>query len=415
MTDLTANSTRRDIKVIALIGIGHGISHFCQLVLAPLFPLLKNAFGVGYTELGLMVTLYYAMSGLAQTPSGFLVDRFGARKVLLGGLGLSAASLGLVGLAPGYWLALPLVVLAGLGNSVFHPADYAILSHTINHRRMARAYGIHTVSGNLGWAAAPPVMLALSALLGWRGALIAVGLAGLAIVLLFARQSRGLADHRQVRAGTRTTGAIPRRTAFLAILTSPAILLCFGYFALISIALTGTQNFMPSALNALYQIPLDTAGAALTFFLLGGALGILVGGILADRTARHDIIVACGLFIAAALVLTVGFVALPGLLLMAMTGGAGFASGITSPSRDMLARAATPPGSTGKVFGFIYSGLDLGSALAPAILGLLLDRGAPHMVFVLSAVALTLAITTAFGLRLSTGAPAPSARTTPAE
>ncbi len=212
MTDVTAGTLRRDVKIISLVSTAHGFSHFFQLVLPPLFPFMTDAFGIGFGEAGVLMLLFYATSGLAQTPSGFLVDRFGARNVLLGGLTLGATSIGLVGLAPSFWAVMPLAVLAGLGNSVFHPADYSILTHTVSHPRMARAYGVHTLAGNIGWTAAPVTVLTLSHFLGWRGALLAVGCLGIAVVLLLASQSGILLDERHRRAAPRSTASTtPRR------------------------------------------------------------------------------------------------------------------------------------------------------------------------------------------------------------
>jgi FSR family fosmidomycin resistance protein-like MFS transporter len=414
MTDITADSTRRDVKVIALVATAHGCSHFYQLVLPPLFPFITVSLGIGFEEAGLLIACFYAASGLAQTPSGFLVDRFGARRVLLGGLGLAATSVTLMSLMPSFLAAIPLVVLAGLGNSVFHPADYSILSQTVSKSRMARAYGVHTLSGNIGWAAAPVTVLSLASVLGWRGALAVTGISGLVIVLLLATQSGVLASERVPR-NAAPASAKTLSASTLAVLASPPILLCFAYFALLSVSLTGNQTFMPAALNQLYGISLGTAGAALSAYLLAGSLGILAGGVAADRSRRHEGIVAVGLLVAAAIMLVIGFVRLPDPAIIAMVALAGFASGSTTPSRDMLVRAATPAGATGKVFGFVYSGLDLGAAVTPPVLGLFLDRGEPRMVFVLAAVALTLTIGTALRLGKSRASRAPHVGPAPAE
>jgi MFS family permease len=414
MTDITAGALRRDVKIISLVSTAHGFSHFFQLVLPPLFPFMTDAFGIGFGEAGVLMLLFYATSGLAQTPAGFLVDRFGARNVLLGGLALSATSIGLIGLAPSFWAVLPLAALAGLGNSVFHPADYSILTHTVSHPRMARAYGVHTLAGNIGWTVAPVTVLMLSHFLGWRGALVAVGCLGIGVVLLLASQSGILLDERHRRAAPRTATTAPP-VSYLALLASTPILLCFAYFVLLSVALIGNQTFMPAALNRLYGISLESGNAALTAYLLAGSVGILAGGILADRTRRHERIVALGLLVAAGFVLAVGTVALPDIVIVVFVALAGFMTGTTTPSRDMLVRSATPPGATGKVFGFVYSGLDLGSALTPPMLGFFLDQGQPRLVFVLSAAALALTVLTAFGLSSKARPAAARASAAPAE
>jgi MFS transporter, FSR family, fosmidomycin resistance protein len=414
MTDIAASGIRRDVKVIALVATAHGCSHFYQLVLPPLFPFITQSLGIGFEEAGLLIACFYAASGLAQTPSGFLVDRFGARRVLLCGLALAAATVAVMSLMQSFWMAIPLVVLAGLGNSVFHPADYSILSHTISKSRMARAYGVHTLSGNIGWAAAPVTMLGLAGVVGWRGALAIAGVVGLAVVLFLASQSAVLASGRVARAAPSAGPSKTLSASTLALLASPPILLCFAYFVLLSVSLTGNQTFMPAALNQLYGTSLETAGAALSAYLLAGSLGVLAGGIAADRTTRHEGIVALGLLAAAAMLLTVGFVALPDPAIVGAVALAGFASGTTTPSRDMLVRGATPVGATGKVFGFVYSGLDLGAAVTPPVLGFFLDRGEPRMVFVLAAASLALTIATAIRVgkaraqRLARAEPAPA-------
>jgi MFS family permease len=299
-------------------------------------------------------------------------------------------------------------MLAGLGNSVFHPADYAILTHTVNPTRMARAYGAHTLSGNIGWTAAPVTMLGLASALGWRAALAAAGVLGIAVVLAYAGRSSVLHVERMARKPAAATSD-GRRIPYLALLAAPAILLCFAYFVLLSVALVGNQTFMPTALYKLYGTPLATANLALTMYLLAGSLGVLAGGIAADRYRRHERIVALGLLLAAALMITIGAVTLPDPAIVACVALAGFASGMTTPSRDMLVRGAAPAGATGKVFGFVYSGLDLGSAVTPPVLGWFLDRGAPQMVFVLSAVALVLTVATVLGLKRNMNARAAAA------
>jgi FSR family fosmidomycin resistance protein-like MFS transporter len=398
-------AARRPYKVIGLIGIAHTFSHFFQLALPPLFPLLRSSFGVGYAELGVLTTLFYLASGLSQTPAGFLVDRFGARRVLFCGLALEAGAILLCGLAPGYWTLMPLMVLAGMGNSVFHPADYSILTASVERSRLGRAYGIHTLGGNIGWALAPMTMLALATLLSWRIALVIAGLAGLAVLGVLLANAPTLHDGRRTARehGSRPAGSVA------AVFTSTPILLCFSYFVLLSIAQVDLQNFLPATLAALRGTDLAAANAALTSLLLGSSLGILAGSFAADRGVRHDLVVAGGLVVAAALVLVVAATPLAAPQLIGVLALAGFAMGATTPSRDMLVRGATPAGATGRVFGFVYSGLDAGAAVAPTAVGLMLDRGQPAAALWFSAAALLLAVLTATSLRRRSHAPAAAA------
>ncbi len=389
-----------DMQVMALIGVAHGISHFFQLVLPSLFPLLKDDFQVSYTELGAVMTVFYVTSGLLQTPAGFLVDRIGARAVLLGGLGIYCAAIALYGLAPSFWLLFPCAMLAGIGNSVFHPADYSILNASVRQNRLGRAYGSHTLGGNLGWAAAPPLMAGAALLIGWRGALLLAATLGVIVLGLLLLSRQRLADdmggRQRAEAGKAATPAT------MAPLLSLPVVMCFGYFLLLATGLVAIQNFLPATLEALHGTPLSLATTALTGFLLGASFGVVVGGALADRGVAPGRIVVGGLFGAAALAVLVSQLNLPALLLVAAIAGAGFLQGATTPSRDLIVRGAAPKGASGRVFGFVYSGLDAGSALAPVLIGLLLDHGRPDRVLLLVAVMFLLTTLTLFGIRRNT-------------
>lgn len=400
MFDSTARSAfRSDVRVIGVIGVAHFFSHFFQLVLPPLFPLLKTVFGVTYVALGLTMSVFFGASGIGQTLSGLLVDRVGAHRVLMGGMALFAGSIALAGLVPSYWMLLPVALLAGLGNSVFHPADYSILNALVHPRRIGRGYSVHAISGNLGWAVAPTVVFTLTASFGWRPALVTVGGIGLAMVAVLATQGGAFAT---ARGGARGKGATDVRLLF----TAP-ILAAFAYFALIATALIGVQTFGVTGLMRVYETPMAMATAALTAFLLGSATGILAGGFLADRTQRHDVIAVSGLIGTAALmmVLATGSVAIS--LLPVILAVAGFCQGVTGPSRDMLVRAATPPGASGRVFGFVYSGLDLGSCLVPLAFGWILDHGDPRVLFLAVGVLMLCTVGTVVQVRRS-AQPAPA-------
>jgi MFS family permease len=359
-------------------------------VLPPIFPLLKEAFGVGYAELSIVMTLMYATSGLMQTPAGILVDRFGAARVLIGGLGLYSAAVVLFGFAPNLWVLAVLAVIAGLGNCVFHPSDYAILSARVEATRLGRAYGIHNLGGSLGWAAAPIAVLTLTSLFGWRVALCILGGLGLLLTLYLVVHAAALRTDKRMRGSSETVTISPQM--FL----SQPILVCFGYFTLLAVATVALQVFLPSSLVSGFGFSFAVANSALTSFLVGSALGMFAGGIIADRFGRPELVVAAGLFTAAMVSLSIGVLAVPVAVLMLCIAVAGLAWGCTTPSRDMLVRSATPAGVTGTVFGFVYSGLDLGSAVTPPFLGFLLDHHLPRLIFVFTAGILFLAIGTAF-------------------
>jgi MFS transporter, FSR family, fosmidomycin resistance protein len=389
----------RDLSVMTLVGGAHGLSHFLQLTLPPLFPLLREEFGVGYLALGALMSLFYAVSGVGQTASGFIVDRVGARPVLLGGMGLFAAAIALVGLAPSFRGLVPLLVLAGVGNSVFHPADYAILTVSVTPRRLGRAYSIHSVAGALGWALAPVVVVSLSAVVGWRGALVVVGGLALGVTALLAVQGTALAHGPAGRSGAPEAAGAGAVGRSLRLLLNAPILAAFAYFTLLAAGLIGVQTFSVAAMAAIYDAPLVLATGALTGFLLGSAAGVLAGGVLADRTRRHDVVAAIGLGLGALGMALVATGAPAPWLLTALMAAAGCCVGVTSPSRDMLVRAVTPPGGSGKVFGFVYSGLDLGQSATPLVFGWLLDHGQPRAVFFVVALFLLLTMATVVQVR----------------
>lgn len=388
MSDIAAELPRQDARVISVVGIAHGASHFYHLVLPPLFPVLKDALGVSYTELGLVMAVFFFVSGVAQVAAGFVVDSFGPERVLPAGVAIIALAAVLSGLVPSYWFLLPIAVLAGIGNAVFHPADYAILTARVTPSRIARAYSVHTILGTLGWAAAPVTMIVLAERFGWRGAVIAVGCLGLVLAAFLAL------EHRQLRAPVHQPLGRGGITQWRLLLAAP-IVACFVYFTLLSIAQGGTQNFLPTLLPLVQNVSYPLAATATTLYLIGGAFGALAGGVIADATPSHERVVGLGLFGAGVLTVVIGFCVMTTPLMLAAVSLTGFLTGMTTPSRDMLVRAATPAGSTGKVFGFVYSGLDLGSVLAPLAIGVMLDRGEPQLAFAFMAVALCVTIASA--------------------
>lgn len=393
MTAATA-APGRDLQVIGLVGLAHLGSHFFHLVLPPLFPFLRPAFEASYVELGLLLTVFFVTSGLAQTPAGFLVDRVGAVRVLAGGLALLGLGALWAALAPSYLLLLPAAVLLGLGNSVFHPSDYAILGHRVSPERMARAFSVHTVGGTLGWALAPVVMAGIASQAGWRVALLVAAAFGLGLAaLVFAnRAALETPAHRPHATGVRPS-------LDLQVLASRPVLLCFTFFALQAVGVIALQGFMPLALDKLWGLQIVPATTTITAFMAGSALGTLGGGVLADRTGSRHGIIGVGLGLAALLILLPGLLDLPLALLWLVVGMAGALHGMTTPSRDLLVRSAAPPGSSGKVFGFVYSGLDLGATVGPAAAGWLLDGGRPEGLFLMVSVATLLSIVAATSVR----------------
>ena len=388
-----AESFRRDARVIGVVSLAHGVSHFLQLALPPLFPLLRTEFDVSWTLLGFVAGVFYVASGIVQFVAGFLVDRLGARPVLLGGMALLVCGTVAASLAPNPWWLFPCAAIMGAGNGVFHPSDFAILNANVTARRLGHAYSTHGVGGNLGYALAPIVSFGIGAVFGWRIALAGMGLVGLIVLGVLASQRRILTSHRAADAHLHTLkGSVD-------LFLQPAILLCFGYFVFQTAAAVGLQTFLPSALNTGLAIPLVVATSAVTAYLLGGTAGIVVGGFLAVRTTRHDRVAATGLLIGAALLALVAANAVPPPWIVPMFVVVGLFIGATGPSRDLIVRNATPKGAAGRVYGFVYSGLDLGAMLGPVWFGLMLDHGLAREVFFVIGALFVVAIATVVQVR----------------
>jgi MFS family permease len=385
----TADALRRDVKVIGLVGVAHGLSHFFQIATAVLFPLIKDDLGVSYAALGATVGLYYTVSAICQTLAGFAVDRFGARRVLFAGLGMAIAGAALASLAQNYAMLLAAAVVGGVGNSVFHPVDFTILNARVTKHRLGYAFSWHGIAGYLGFAAAPAYGIAMATAFDWRAALLGAAAIGLAVTALLAVQG-GELQAAPARAHPGAPGA-------RALVQAP-VLLCFGYFVMLGVAFIAMQSFGISAMVQLYGTSVALASAALTANLIGAAVGVFAGGFIAVRTARHDLVAVGGMAASALLVLLLAAAWLPAAALPLLLGVSGFAAGVVNPSRDLLVRAATPAGATGKVYGFVYSGLDAGSIAAPVVFGWLLDRGAPAGVFYAVVGVLALSILTVLRL-----------------
>jgi MFS family permease len=392
---LPPQSFRHDARVIGLVGVAHGLSHFFQLTLPPLFPLLRAEFDASWALLGALIGTFYAASSVVQFIAGFWVDRFGARPVLLGGMTLVAGATVLAAFAPSVGWLFPAMVIMGAGNGVFHPADFAILNANVAPRRLGHAYSTHGIFGNLGYAAAPIATFGIASLIGWRGALAAVGIVGIVVVGVLMTQREYLNSQRAPDAkGQTIMGSV-------ALFRQAAILTCFAYFVIQTTASIGLQTFTPSALNAGFGVALALANSAVTAYLLGGTAGIFVGGFLAARTDRHDRVAATGLLAAALLAALIATgPSLP--LLLPMFAAIGFALGATGPSRDLIVRNATPKGASGRIYGFVYSGLDIGSMLGPVWFGVMLDHGLAPQMFVVVAVLLLIAIMAVIQVRRAT-------------
>jgi FSR family fosmidomycin resistance protein-like MFS transporter len=397
--------------VISLIGLAHGTSHFFHMMLPPLFPWLMAEFSLSFTEAGFLMTVFFVVSGIGQALAGFAVDRIGARPVLLFGLGTLALS-GLVLAAAGnYAMLLAAAAVAGVGNSIFHPADFTLLNRTVSPTRLGHAFSVHGLTGNLGWAAGSLVMTGIAASSTWRTAATAAALLGAIVFIALLLRRRALAD--VAIAAVAASDRAGQRSGSLAFLGSGAVWLCFAFFLLTTGAFGVLQNYAPAILNNVYGLALPIASLGLTAYLLGSAAGMLAGGFIGGRLEDSDAVIAPALTVSALTALLLASGQTPAFAVLPLMALIGFGVGVAGPSRDLLVRRAATAqfGATayGRVYGFVYSGLDLGLALSPIAFGPMLDAGryaAPLFgVAALQVAALLLAIVVGNGTRRLRAAP----------
>jgi len=375
---------RRDWQIILLIGVVHASSHFFQLVLPSLYVALGREFKLDFAQLGLLVSMFYVVSGLGQASSGFVVDRVGARPVLWFGLACFVAAGLLIGSATGYPMLVLAALIGGIGNSVFHPADYSIMNHRVSPARLGHAFSTHGLTGNLGWALTPVFINTITALANWRVAAFSAA-ALVAAVLALSVLGRHLlgdpAGPSDAESGPRAARARAQESAWqtlLALLARPALWGAFLFFAFSSVALSSVQNYTIPLLDHLYGLSALVASSALSGYMVASAVGMAAGGFLVSATPRTERIVMLALICAGVTLVVLAMGWLPPVIAAPFVGLAGFCSGIAAPSRDMLIRRVTPKGATGSVYGLVYSGMDVGSALGPLGFGLLLDAGLTH-------------------------------------
>jgi MFS family permease len=403
MDQAAALDVRDDVKVLSLISTGHFVSHFYMLSLPALFIFLNQDLGISYTLLGAMLSARYLATGATQLPAGFLVDRYGARAILLTGMFLMVTAFALMAFASSYWLLLVLVIIGGIGDAVFHPADYAILNGSVSEGRMARAFSVHTFSGHLGFAAAPAAITLMATLWDWRLALLVTAGLGYAILALLIIQSSSLKDdtvkpkrHKRAGPGIEGAGQVRKDTFgdHARLLLSRPVLVLFAFFAMSSLAGNGLHSFSIPALNALHGTSAVDAGFAVGAYMLVSSLAVLAGGWISDRIRRQDHFAACAYALSIVAVLLIAFFSLHYVLLVLFFGFAGFCHGVIRPARDMMVREVTPEGSSGKVFGFIFTGQNVGGGIAPLILGTVMDTLPPQWIFFASIGFMALCIVT---------------------
>ena len=392
---LPIQPAREDARLIGLVGLAHLTSHFSQLLLAPLFPWLKDAFSVTYAELGLLMTIFFVVSCVVQAASGFVVDRFGPRPVLFGGLTLlGTAAFGFAS-SHSYAMLAVFAVVAGSGNGVFHPVDYTLLNRKVHASRLGHAFSVHGITGSLGWALAPAMLVPLTIAYGWRVALMCAGALAFTVLGLLWLNRQSLALDVPPAPKAASAGA-EHSFAFMKL---PAVWMCFGFFLFNAMALSGVQLFAPEAARQLHNVPIDRAAMCLTIYMVCSAGGMVAGGFLAADAARCERIIGAGFGTAAIIALTIGFADVSAFAVPMLFGAMGFGAGIAGPSRDLIVKRASPPNATGRVYGVVYSGLDIGQAIAPLLFGTLMDMRQPKMVWLGIAVVQGVLIVNAFNVR----------------
>src|SRR6185437_15165332 len=380
------------VRVVAAVCAAHFVAHYFIILLAPLMPFVRAEYGVSYTAIGFAFVAFNIVSATLQTPAGFLVDRFGARPLLVAGLIISSVAFITAGLVDSFWVLIAMFALAGVGNTVVHPADYSLLSQHVPSERIGQAFSVHTFAGMLGSAVAPASLLIMQSQWGSRGAFIGAGALGIVVAAILL----AIRDFSAVRAssGPATRQNADNSAAGWQLLLSAPIILNLVFFVLLAIISAGLYNYSVVALGALYGTPVRTANVALSGNLMFSAIGVLIGGLLVGRTTRHGLVAAVGL---AAMALFTALIAAiefgPAVLISAMS-LIGFFSGIIMPSRDMIVRDVTPPGSFGKVFGFVTTGFNIGGIISPLIFGAIMDYGSPRFVFLAIAAFSLVAIVT---------------------
>ena len=366
---------RQDAQVMGLVGLVHASSHFSHLLLPLMFPAFMKDFGLGYAELGLLMSVFFVVSGVGQALSGFFVDHFGARPVLYASLAMLALACASVTQAQGYGGLMCSAVLFGLGNCTFHPVDFTILNNRVSEQRLGHAFSTHGLTGNLGWAAAPTFMVGISSMSHWRTAYACAALVFVSLLLLclFQRAHLHTDPQRHPAQGAKPSNGTNTSLSFLRL---PVVWWCFGFFVFSTMTLAVVQSFSVSIMQSLVGVSFEAATHTLTAYLICAALGMLAGGFMAATFAKHTQVVVAGSMLSAALLLVICATTWLGpmgsMLAMAITG---FAAGVGGPSRDLMIKQATPKGATGRVYGMVYSGMDVGFAIAPALFGVFMDHG----------------------------------------
>lgn len=387
--DAVAGFPKREAQAVGLVGFAHLLSHLYMLPLAPLLLALESDLGINKAEFGIALAAYAITTGILQTPMGLLVERIGGRVVLISGLFLTSLCFVMIGLfVTDFWQLVAFMAVAGIGNSVFHPADYSLLSSSVDDKRMGRAFSIHTFVGHIGFIAGPVLTASLEPLVGWRGAVMSIGLVGLAMTVVLIVFCHLITEGTRVKKKDGVGGSLRE------LLSSPPVLLFFVFYMASSAANIGITQFSVAAFQDMYGLERVTAVLALTAYQIGALMLVLPGGILADRTTRYDLVMVVGFGIAGLLVLISGTGLLPFWLVVGALLVAGAMRGGVNASRDVAVRHVARHIPIGTVFGFISTGFMVGQAVGAPFYGWLYDNYSPNLVFYSSAAVYVVGIAT---------------------
>lgn len=402
-TAQAAATFKQDATVIGLVGLAHASSHFGHLLIPLLFPVFMQEFGLSYSQLGLLMTVFFVVSGVGQACAGFVVDRMGARPLLFVALSLLGIACVVAYFVNGYVSLFVVAVLAGLGNSTFHPVDFTILNQRVSAPRLGYAFSAHGLSGNLGWALAPVFFAGMGALIGWRQAYLAAAVMYLGVITLLFVQRAHL--HTTVVRKPEPVAGAAKAEHDMAFMKLPVVWWCFGFFLLSTMTLAVVQSYAVSILKAMHGVSFEAATYTISSYMLFGAVGMFIGGFVAAKSKHSDRVVAMAMAAGAVLLALCGTGLLGATGTMVVLATTGFAVGIGGPSRDMMIKKATPKGATGRVYGLVYSGLDTGFAISPLVFGVFMDRGWYGATLLGAALVLLLSVGAALGVGRRTSVP----------
>lgn len=371
----------------------HWVSHVHMIAIPALLPFLPEFFDVGYLELGFGATLFMLITLIFQVPFGFIVDTYGAKRLL--GLALVTSALAFFSLAlfPNIIWFMVIMAVLGLVNTVYHPADYSLLAQITPEAKLGRAFSYHTFSGNLGTAMTPGIMLAAAQFGGVPFAFLVAGLLSLVAAYVLDPLHKAVGRGRyylfvhsvEVLQKVEPKGedrAWQKQRRNLV----TQIFIMTTFFTLVVASTRPIEQFGQIALIEGYGFSEENATLLVTVFLFALAFGVLIGGRVADKTDRHGMIAAGSYAVGTGLTLLIAVSTFSLNALLAIFIVAGLLIGMIAPSRDMMVKKIAPPGTEGRMFATVSTGFHIGGAVVPVVMGWFMDHGMPQWIFVSAAI-----------------------------